>query len=102
MAEVETKEAKRPRAEGTITVPMSALLALSSFLGGGGVGGVITSRDVASELREFRAENKGELEQVRALIRELGRDGERHATAVGDHEQRLRVLELWRARTEKQ
>lgn len=84
----------------TVTLPMSAILALASFLGGGGVGGVLTSQDVASELREFRVEAKGELEAIRSLIREQGRDVERLRVA-GDHrEDRLRSLELWRERVE--
>jgi len=95
----EKKRAARPSEDArTVTLPMSAILALASFLGGGGVGGVVTSRDVTSELREFRVEAKAELEAIRSLIREQGRDVERLRVA-GDHrEERLRALELWKER----
>lgn len=91
-----TNYGKREKEPTQLSIPtVAALLAGVLSLGGAG-GSVLSGRDVAGELREFRAEVRGELQAMRGDLLAREKSSDRLEVRVTGLEERLRALEIGR------
>lgn len=99
------REPERTRVtERQVGLPAAALGAIMTAALAGGGGSWVTGASVASELREFRVEMRADITALRTEVARLQSD---HSAAILRltnealaREERLRALELWRARME--
>lgn len=91
MGDTETKKVERNGSGGEKNDLMSKIATLVVGLAvGGGAGSGITSQSVSSELRETRAVIVGRIERIENKVDDA-------IARAGDHEKRIRELELERA-----
>lgn len=76
-----------------VDVLSAAVMVAMSLMGGGGLGSWLSGRDVAAEMREFKAQVLGRLDRIDEKLQ----DSHTRAERV---DERVRSLELWRAKQE--